>query len=287
MKNHERFKMFRGTIPQWNVPPQRGHRSLHGTLSNGAPRFVADVIRGAAGTAGRPRRWARPSALPPERPIPQWNVPPQRGHRSLHGTLSNGAPRFVADVIRVDILRRADAVYIDQIRRHGLYDEIWQAFAAILPSRHPFPGPGLAIRCPGEITTEKLDILRRADAVYIDQIRRHGLYDEIWQAFAAILPNSGTIEKILDPETKPDAVCDKCTDERKGQPVLGKTIDDASQKEKSLVRIREVNGVYSGTIEKILDPETKPDAVCDKCTDERKGQPVLGTQDTSGRGRKT
>ncbi|WP_395002683.1 glutamine-hydrolyzing GMP synthase [Cypionkella sp.] len=54
--------------------------------------------------------------------------------------------------------------------------------------RHPFPGPGLAIRCPGEITPEKLDILRKADAVYIDQIRKHGLYDEIWQAFAAILP---------------------------------------------------------------------------------------------------
>ena len=54
--------------------------------------------------------------------------------------------------------------------------------------RHPFPGPGLAIRCPGEITREKLDILRKADAVYIDQIRRHGLYDEIWQAFVAILP---------------------------------------------------------------------------------------------------
>ena len=54
--------------------------------------------------------------------------------------------------------------------------------------RHPFPGPGLAIRCPGEITREKLDILRQADAVYIDQIRKHGLYDEIWQAFAAILP---------------------------------------------------------------------------------------------------
>ena len=54
--------------------------------------------------------------------------------------------------------------------------------------RHPFPGPGLAIRCPGEITREKLDILREADAVYIDQIRKHGLYDEIWQAFVAILP---------------------------------------------------------------------------------------------------
>ena len=54
--------------------------------------------------------------------------------------------------------------------------------------RHPFPGPGLAIRCPGEITRDKLDILRQADAVYIDQIRKHGLYDEIWQAFVAILP---------------------------------------------------------------------------------------------------
>lgn len=54
--------------------------------------------------------------------------------------------------------------------------------------RHPFPGPGLAIRCPGEITRDKLDILRAADAVYIDQIRRHGLYDEIWQAFVALLP---------------------------------------------------------------------------------------------------
>lgn len=54
--------------------------------------------------------------------------------------------------------------------------------------RHPFPGPGLAIRCPGEITRQKLDILREADAVYLDQIRKHGLYDEIWQAFVAILP---------------------------------------------------------------------------------------------------
>jgi GMP synthase (glutamine-hydrolysing) len=54
--------------------------------------------------------------------------------------------------------------------------------------RHPFPGPGLAIRCPGKITRPKLEILRKADAVFIDQIRKHGLYDEIWQAFVAILP---------------------------------------------------------------------------------------------------
>ena len=54
--------------------------------------------------------------------------------------------------------------------------------------RHPFPGPGLAIRCPGEITKERLDILREADAIYLDQIKKHNLYNDIWQAFAVILP---------------------------------------------------------------------------------------------------
>lgn len=54
--------------------------------------------------------------------------------------------------------------------------------------RHPFPGPGLAIRIPGEVTKEKAEILRKADAVYLDEIRRAGLYDEIWQAFAVLLP---------------------------------------------------------------------------------------------------
>lgn len=54
--------------------------------------------------------------------------------------------------------------------------------------RHPFPGPGLAIRCPGGITRDKLEILRQADAIYLDEIRKAGLYDEIWQAFAVLLP---------------------------------------------------------------------------------------------------
>lgn len=54
--------------------------------------------------------------------------------------------------------------------------------------RHPFPGPGLAIRIPGDITGEKLDILRKADTIYLEEIRRAGLYDAIWQAFAVLLP---------------------------------------------------------------------------------------------------
>jgi GMP synthase (glutamine-hydrolysing) len=54
--------------------------------------------------------------------------------------------------------------------------------------RHPFPGPGLAIRMPGDFDREKLEILRQADAIYLDEIRKAGLYDSIWQAFAVLLP---------------------------------------------------------------------------------------------------
>jgi GMP synthase (glutamine-hydrolysing) len=54
--------------------------------------------------------------------------------------------------------------------------------------RHPFPGPGLAIRIPGEVTKESVKILQRADAIYLDEIRKAGLYNEIWQAFAVLLP---------------------------------------------------------------------------------------------------
>ncbi|MCC0080982.1 MAG: glutamine-hydrolyzing GMP synthase [Rhodobacter sp.] len=75
-------------------------------------------------------------------------------------------------------------LFKDEVRALGRELGLPEAFIG----RHPFPGPGLAIRCPGEITRDKLEILRKADAVYIDQIRKHGLYDEIWQAFAAILP---------------------------------------------------------------------------------------------------
>ena len=58
----------------------------------------------------------------------------------------------------------------------------------VMVGRHPFPGPGLAIRIPGEITFERLEILRKADAIYIEEMRNAGLYDAIWQAFAVLLP---------------------------------------------------------------------------------------------------
>ncbi len=75
-------------------------------------------------------------------------------------------------------------LFKDEVRVLGRELGLPEKFIA----RHPFPGPGLAIRIPGGLSREKLKILREADAVYLDEIRKAGLYDDIWQAFAVLLP---------------------------------------------------------------------------------------------------
>ena len=75
-------------------------------------------------------------------------------------------------------------LFKDEVRALGRELGLPEAFVG----RHPFPGPGLAIRIPGAITREKADTLRKADAIYIEEIRHAGLYDEIWQAFSVLLP---------------------------------------------------------------------------------------------------
>jgi GMP synthase (glutamine-hydrolysing) len=75
-------------------------------------------------------------------------------------------------------------LFKDEVRALGRELGLPESFVG----RHPFPGPGLAIRIPGTLTAEKLEILRKADAIYLAEIRRAGLYDLIWQAFAVLLP---------------------------------------------------------------------------------------------------
>ena len=88
------------------------------------------------------------------------------------------------DKMDMKLIEPLKELFKDEVRTLGRELGIPENFI----KRHPFPGPGLAIRCPGEITDEKLDILRNVDAIYIEQIKKHELYDEIWQAFAVILP---------------------------------------------------------------------------------------------------
>jgi GMP synthase (glutamine-hydrolysing) len=88
------------------------------------------------------------------------------------------------DRMKLKLVEPLRELFKDEVRALGRELGLPHSFVG----RHPFPGPGLAIRVPGEITREKLDILRKADSVYLDAIRKAGLYDEIWQAFAVLLP---------------------------------------------------------------------------------------------------
>ena len=86
--------------------------------------------------------------------------------------------------MNMDLVEPLRELFKDEVRALGRELGLPEAFI----ERHPFPGPGLAIRVPGAVTKEKCDILRKADVIYLDEIKKAGLYNEIWQAFTVLLP---------------------------------------------------------------------------------------------------
>jgi GMP synthase (glutamine-hydrolysing) len=88
------------------------------------------------------------------------------------------------DRMNMQLVEPLRELFKDEVRALGRELGLDESFVG----RHPFPGPGLAIRIPGEVTKERCDILRKADAIYLEEIRSAGLYDAIWQAFAVLLP---------------------------------------------------------------------------------------------------
>ena len=141
-------------------------------------RLFIDVFEKHAHEAGSARFLAQGTLYPDVIESVSFSGGPSVTIKSHHNV--GGLP----ERMNMELVEPLRELFKDEVRALGRELGLPEAFIG----RHPFPGPGLAIRCPGEITSEKLDILRAADAIYLDEIRKAGLYDEIWQAFAVLLP---------------------------------------------------------------------------------------------------
>ncbi len=180
--------LFRG---HYNIPlvhvnaPQQFLGALAGvtdpeTKRKTIGRLFIDVFEAEAKKVGGAKFLAQGTLYPDVIESVSFSGGPSVTIKSHHNV--GGLP----EKLNFKLLEPLRELFKDEVRALGRELGLPEAFVG----RHPFPGPGLAIRIPGEITAEKLDILRKADAVYLDVIRKAGLYDKIWQAFAVLLPGA-------------------------------------------------------------------------------------------------
>jgi GMP synthase (glutamine-hydrolysing) len=170
----EAQEMFLGALTGIRDPEEK--RKIIGRLFIAA--FEAEAKKLAADGRGAPEFLAQGTLYPDVIESVSFSGGPSVTIKSHHNV--GGLPERM-NMKLVEPLRE---LFKDEVRALGKELGLPEAFVG----RHPFPGPGLAIRCPGPVTSEKLEILRKADAVYLDEIRKAGLYDKIWQAFAVLLP---------------------------------------------------------------------------------------------------
>jgi GMP synthase (glutamine-hydrolysing) len=182
----EVISLFRGTynIPLVHVDASRQFLSaLHGVAEPERKRKIIgglfiDVFEAEARKLGGADFLAQGTLYPDVIESVSFTGGPSVTIKSHHNV--GGLP----ERMRMKLVEPLRELFKDEVRALGRELGLPEAFIG----RHPFPGPGLAIRLPGGISEEKLHILRQADRIYIEEIRKAGLYDKIWQAFAVLLP---------------------------------------------------------------------------------------------------
>jgi GMP synthase (glutamine-hydrolysing) len=140
-------------------------------------RMFIEVFEEAANDIGRVD-FLMQGTLYPDVIESRGNAGPAARIKSHHNV--GGLP----DRMRLRLIEPLRELFKDEVREVGARLEI----PPDLLGRHPFPGPGLAVRIVGEVTDERLRLARQADAIFIDELRKSGTYDEVWQAFAVLLP---------------------------------------------------------------------------------------------------
>jgi len=179
-------RLFRGS---YNIPLvhiKAGPRfldALHGAAEPEQKRKIIgslfiDIFDEAAHSVGGAEFLAQGTLYPDVIESISFHGGPSAKIKSHHNV--GGLP----ERMRLKLIEPLRELFKDEVRELGRELGLPDGFV----KRHPFPGPGLAIRIPGAVTDEKLAILRRADAIYLEELRTAGLYDDIWQAFAVLLP---------------------------------------------------------------------------------------------------
>ena len=158
------------------------------------------------------------------------------------------------DYMKLKLVEPLRELFKDEVRALGVELGLHPDFVG----RHPFPGPGLAIRIPGEITPEKVKVLQDADAIYLEEIRKAGLYDQIWQAFAVLLPVK-TVGVMGDARTYENVLALRAVTSTDGMtadfyefpwPVLGRTATRIINEVRGVNRVvYDVTSKPPGTIE--------------------------------------